>query len=156
MNGVMLNIKPKNYKLPEFDFEPYSEYPQMVDYVKNYIEAPHERLSARDKIENGLYALARDVKFTNRIPTETLRKNEEAYWEYYPYRGFRDRIVLLHNRKEVEGYYLPNAGSSNRYMKVESSSIMTKDHVKYIPISYFCRVIDGHYYKSIEESKVQE
>ena len=138
--GVRLCLKPK-YQLPEFDFTPYSEYPQFIEYIKDYIEAPDERLSIRDKIENGLYALSRDVKFPKGIPLETIRKNEEAFWEYRPYWGFRDRIVFLHNRIEVEGEILSPQGTSDKYMKVESPAIMTKDHIKYVPIGYFCRVI---------------
>ena len=136
--GVKLNSKPK-YQLTDFDFKPYYDYPQFVDYVKNYIEAPDKNLSARDKIENTLFALVREVKITDKIPVETKQKNEDAYWENYPREG--ERIVFLHNRKEAEGELLLNVGSSGKYMKVKSDVILTKNHIKYIPISYFCRVI---------------
>ena len=136
--GVKLNSKPK-YQLTDFDFKPYYDYPQFVDYVKNYSEAPDKNLSARDKIENTLFALVREVKITDKIPVETKQKNEDAYWENYPREG--ERIVFLHNRKEAEGELLLNVGSSGKYMKVKSDVILTKNHIKYIPISYFCRVI---------------
>ncbi len=138
--GVKLNIKPKKYQLSVFDFEPYSEYPQFVEYIKNYIEAPERNISARDKIENALFSLIRDVKITDKILLETIRKNEEAYWENLPREG--SKIVFLHNRKEAEGKLLLNVGSSGKYMKVKSDAIMTKNHIKYIPIGYFCRIIN--------------